>query len=888
MKRAWLRVRSVWRALRRPAQLDAAMQEEMRFHVDMEAERLVREHGLDALEASRRAHAAFGGLQKYRQEGRYVWGLQWIDRVSLDTRLGVRMLLKHRGLTLVGSFAMTAAIGLGATFFELLSQTRNPALPFPDGDRVVAVQYGTATPGSPERRVLRDFVAWREEVASLDELGAFRTVQLNLVSGRGLAEPVHVAEITAAGFTIPRTPPLLGRYLLPSDERPGAAPVVVIGYDAWHGRFGGSPDVVGRTITLGGTPTTVVGVMPEGFKFPVDHQFWSPLRLDASTQEGLEGLELSVFGRLARGVSMEAAQAELNIIGQHTAAARPEHDGQLRLRVFPYTHESLGITDPARAWALRLAQILVGALTFVVAVNLAILVYARTVTRLGEIAVRTALGASRSRILAQLFVEALALSTIGAAIGLILADVALERLQWMIVTNGSSPFWIHLDLSLGTIVYALGLAVLAAAVMGVLPGIKATGIHPTVNLRELNGRTGARLGPVWTTLVVTQVAVAVAVLPMAVYMAGNVVRMELSGAGFDADAFVIATMAMSDEVAAVDADRVATRQLDLMARLRAEPQVSAVTFSSSVPGIAPSRSLQFEGGRTMAAAETHEVNTVDVALDMFDVFEAEMLAGHTFNAADFGAANAVVVNRSFVRDLLHDRDALGIRFHYVGRRRMGAEAMPKSYQIVGVVRDFPTFPPSPLSDLVPTVYHPAAPGDVHPLVVSVRFGGSVPAGFVGRFRAIGAEVDPALQLRRVMPLADLYRVLRSLWRYVAWGMGMATMSVLLLSSAGIYAMMSFTVTQRTHEIAIRSALGAAPHRLVLNVFARAALQIGLGLVAGSLLSSAILIGLDVNIARLTALVLTVAAVMLTVGLLATLGPARRGLRVQPSDALKTN
>ena len=147
-----------------------------------------------------------------------------------------------------------------------------------------------------------------------------------------------------------------------------------------------------------------------------------------------------MFGRLAPGVSMEAAQAELNTIGQHTAAARPEHDGQLRLRVFPYTHESLGITDPARAWALRLAQILAGALTFVVAVNLAILVYARTVTRLGEIAVRTALGASRRRILWQLFVEALALSAIGAAIGLILADVALERLHSLIVTNGSSPF----------------------------------------------------------------------------------------------------------------------------------------------------------------------------------------------------------------------------------------------------------------------------------------------------------------------------------------------------------------------------------------------------------------------------------------------------------------
>ena len=226
--------------------------------------------------------------------------------MSLDARLGVRMLVKHRGLTLVGGFAMAVAIAIGATFFEVMTELLNPALPLEDGERMVALHYATATPGSPERRVLHDFVAWREELVSVEQLGAFRTVQHNLVSGNAPPEPIRVAEITASGFAVARTPPLLGRYLLPADERANASPVVVIGHQAWQSRFGGDPQIVGRTINLGGVPHTVVGVMPDGFRFPLDHQFWIPFRANPLDYERLRGPELYLFGRLARGVTMRA------------------------------------------------------------------------------------------------------------------------------------------------------------------------------------------------------------------------------------------------------------------------------------------------------------------------------------------------------------------------------------------------------------------------------------------------------------------------------------------------------------------------------------------------------------------------------------------------------
>ena len=180
----------------------------MRFHVEMEAERLVREQVLDPQEARRQAHVRFGGLEKYKEQGRDTRGLQWVDAVSLDARLGVRMLVKHRWLTLVGGFAMAVAIAIGATFFEVMTEVLNPALPLEDGERVVALQYATPIPGSPERRVLHDFVAWREELKSIEQLAAFRTAQHNLVSGNAPPEPITVAEITASGFAVARTPPL--------------------------------------------------------------------------------------------------------------------------------------------------------------------------------------------------------------------------------------------------------------------------------------------------------------------------------------------------------------------------------------------------------------------------------------------------------------------------------------------------------------------------------------------------------------------------------------------------------------------------------------------------------------------------------------------------------
>ncbi len=864
------RLRARWRGLVRPSALDADMDEEIRLHIEMQAERLMRERQLDPAEARRQAHVAFGGVEKWKEEGRDTRGRRWLDHLALDTRLGLRMLVKHRSLTLIGAFAMTVAVAIGATAFEVIAEALTPALPFPRGERVMSIEFATERVSVPEQARLHDFLDWRAQVTSLELMSAFRTVQRNLATAGSYPEPARIAEITGAAFAIAQTPPHLGRFVLPDDERLGAPPVLLIGYEEWQRRFGGDPSIVGSMVTLNTIPHTVIGVMPPRFAFPFRHQYWVALQEEAAPIRR-QGERLIVFGRLAPGATRESAEGELVAMHQHLQSQYPDLYAKLRPAVMPYTLERMDIDRPIFVWGFRIVQFLLSGLLVIVAINLAVLFYARTLARLPEIAVRSALGASRTRILAQLFLEAFLLSILSAIAGLYVASLALQWLRAIITSVENVPFWLTFDLSAPTIGYALVLAALAAAIVGVLPGLKVTGARLDANLRALGGGPRLRLGWLWTLLIITQVASASAILPAAIYVIAEVVRMETSGPGFAANAFVVA--------------RVERRQAELMRRLEAEPGVRAVTFSSSIPGFEGSRVIAFDDAQAQQADTDKEVNVMDVDLAMFDVYDARILAGRGFASVDLGTT-AVIVNQSFVRELFDGRSALGQRFSFA--RGPADTAALESFEIVGVVSDFPAFPNRPGSDGVPGVYFPAAAAATAASTMSVRFRGDVPEDFVGRLRQIGADVDPAVPLRDVTLLTEFYARNRGLWRVISWALGSITVSVLLLSAAGIYALMSFTVAQRTREIGIRAALGGNQRRILGGIFGRVTRQLAIGAAVGSLFSAALL-----SITNLTArgsltLVLLVVSIIFIVGLIAAIGPARRSLRIQAMDALRAD
>jgi predicted permease len=832
-------------------------------------------------------------------------GISW-----LDVRLGLRMLVKHPALTLVGGLGMAVAIAIGAGFFALIDGYVLPPLPLDQGERVVGIHNWDAEANEPETRSLHDFAEWRGELRAVEDLGAFQTIRRNLIAPDGRAEPVHVAEMTASGFRVARVAPLLGRPLVDEDEQPGAPPVVVIGHDVWRTRFGGDSAVVGRTLRLGSTVHTIVGVMPEGFAFPMNFRLWTPLRVDPAPYARRRGPELFLFGRLARGATEAQARAELEALGRRAAAAHPATHAQLRPRLVPFTATWGDVSAGDSRWLLYLVQLLVSMLLVVVAVNVAILVYARTATRRGEIVVRSALGASRRRIVAQLFVEALVLSAAAAVVGLMLAAWGVGKmhaiLEGIVAQAGGLPFWIRGGLSTGTVLYAAGLAVLGAVIVGVVPGVQATGRRMQSSLRQLGGGTGMQLGRTWTLLIVAQVAFAVAVLPAALFSTWLLVREGYADPGFPAHEFLVARLEMDHDappVAGAEAHEAAfgarytDRMTELARRLAAEPGVAAVTFAFDIPGVEASGAVEVPGARTPPAGGTgHPVRFNGVDAGFFGAFGIPVLAGRPFGPGDPGpASTAVIVNRTFVQTVLGGGDALGRRVRHVGEDRWmeaagGAADSPPGrwHEIVGVVGDLPA-KAMDAGEAEPRMYHPATAAQVYPAMLSVRLRGMEPAAFSGRMRDVATALDPTLRPHPLTPLDQVYsQGEQAMMRFGAVAITLMTVSVLLLSAAGIYALMSFTVTRRRREIGIRSALGADPRRILRSIFSRAAGQLGAGLAVG-LAAAALLDGLaggELLAGKGAVLLPGVAVLMLTVGLLAALGPARRGLRIQPMEALR--
>jgi len=892
------------------------MNEEIAFHVEMEAERLVREEGLAPAEARRRAYVAFGGVEKHKEALRDGRGLGWLAGFSLDLKLGARMLIKYPGLTIVGVAGMSVAVAIGAVSFSAIYAVVDGSLPFADGDRIVAIQSRNVRTGEENRTHLNDLGTWREALSSVEELGAYRTIDRNVITRDGRSESMRVAEMSASGFRVAGVSPLMGRYLTADDERIGAPPVVVVGFDVWQTRLSGRADVVGQTLWLGATAHTIVGVMPKGFAFPINNRIWTPLRLAPTMFEPGHAPPIEVFGRLAAGASMADAQLQLNTIERRLAAADSATYGHVRARVVPYTRAFL--ESPEIPWVLHSVQVLISTLLLVIGTNVAVLVYARTASRAGEIAVRIALGASRGRVVAQLFAEALVLSALAAAVGLVIAQVALQDINAVLARMGGEqlPFWMHFTITPGVVAYVAGLAVLGAIIVGVVPAMKATGTRVHANLQEL-GSTGAavRLGRSWTVMIVAQVAAAVIGIPFAATAVRGirvavdprfatseflVARLFIEGG----DETVVATRTVAGKVAHLGAEprarpdddreltaRFANLRAELVRRLSASPGIVRVVASSSILG--DERQAGYEVDADPAAgpngAPTNRGFRVNgVEPDYFDAFDVPILLGRRFTAGDATASiKPVIVNQSFVDKYLSGVNPLGRRVRPSTSGRRGDERKPPWQTIVGVVADFPTLSDTSLG-LETRMFVPLDASEEQSLVLNVRVAGGDPARVTQSLRDATLAVSPSLRVVGVAPLVDRMNEAIAPTRIGLTALLLVVASVVILSAAGMYALMSVMVTRRRREIGIRVALGAGGARVIMSVLIRAVVQIGIGVAVGIAVLFLMIAGPRGG--RLTTgecvNLLTVVGLFTLVGLFAAIGPARRALRIQPTEALR--
>lgn len=862
--------------------------DELEFHFAMRVRDLTA-RGMSEKDARRQAEREFGDLARVRREleeigEKRVKRERRLDQMRfslLDFKVGLRMLARYPGLTVVGTAAIAVAIALGTLYFEGLNKWLDPRIPVPAGDRIVAIHNWDAEEMAGDPRLLHDFAIWRTQSRTIEHMGAARPFSRNLTTEDGRVEPVSGAEVTASAFRITGTAPLFGRTLTEIDEDPGEPPVAVIGEALWRSRFLGDTQILGKTVELGSGSATIVGVMPESFGFPATARIWVPLRADGSLLAPRTGPEVQLFGRLAPGVSREEAEAELAGIAAAQAANDPEAYRNLRPRVIGYGKLLLGGDALIIRNALYGVNVVFLMLLGVVAANVATLVFARTAMRSWEITVRNALGATRGRIISQLFIEALVLAALAAVLGLILARLALEFGLGLMAGTDTLPFWVNPGLSWRTVLYAALLTLFGAAIVGVLPALRITRTSLAAALRsESAGRSGLRFGGFWTAVIIIQVAFTVFMLPLA---AGGIYesnRFKQRAEGIGADRYITAVVGLDREDYAADPTAFETRtriSLDeLERRLAAEPGVEGVAFADRMP-VEDQMKYVIEVDTTFGAPSDglRRSTLVNVSSGFFDAFGTSIVSGRNFSPADFETRDAMIVNESFARDVFGGRNPIGQRVRIVAGE-FDSETGEDWYEVVGVVRDFGWQLPRPEEQAA--MYRPRLP--IPGAKMAVRVADA--RGFAQPLRRIAADVDPIIRLTEVQPLTNVGGgEARTNWALtaVAWVLSLV---VLLLSATGIHSLMAFTVARRTREIGVRVAIGAQPASIVTEIFSRALLQVGAGVLVGCGLATAVGIGSP----RQLVLVAAAAAVMLIVGLGACVVPLRRGLAINPAEALR--
>jgi putative ABC transport system permease protein len=845
----------------------------------------------------------------------------------LDLKLGGRMLVKYPGLTILGGLAMAFAICVGIVIFQVVGLFVHPTLPLPQGARLVEIQTIDVAANDEEEKVLHDFLQWQQSLRSLTDVGAWRDSSRNLVVAAGDARPVNVAEMSVSGFRVADGEPLMGRVLVEADEQPAAPLVAVIGYDVWRTRFGSDPNVLGRSVQLGNEYVTVVGVMREGFEFPVSHDVWLPLKTAVLDQKPRSGPAITVFALLAPGESIQTAQAELTTAGRRAATELPATHQHLEPRVRPYAMMAAP-SGPGDQPIMYSIYFFTAMLLILICGNVGLLLFARAASREADLVVRTALGASRGRIVAQMFAEALVLGSVAAIVGVTAAGFALRTwgVTFLETNMGRLPFWFDLSLSPRAFTVAIVLTVAAAAVAGIMPALKITRGMGHRLKQTTAGSGGLQFGGVWTVVIVAQVAATV-MFPAVVYVEHSLLRgVQDFDPGFANEQYLAVQIERDypiDGGANVDAAtlernaRLAATLEELRRKVAAQPGVAGVTFTEDLPTTNhPQKIIEMgydlDGGASASAGGSNaepplrEATVAAVDPSYFEVLDAPILAGRGFTTADAVPGTRVaIVDQGFVDQVLQGRNAVGqqVRFRYPGPgvRRWGPgnpddPAGPGDwYEVIGVVRELGVGAPTQPGRAA-GFYIPATPDLFDQIHMMVHVRGGDPMTLAPQVRDVAAAIDPSLRLVNVQRANEANNDI--LWVMGLWMRITVVLSsvAIVLSLAGIYAVLSFTVARRTRDIGVHVALGASRARVVLATFRRPLFQVALGIVVGTaiIFTGAVLFrntelpGSENDLTlQGMAMIIGYGFVMLGVCMLGCVVPTRRALNIEPTIALRT-
>jgi predicted permease len=778
------------------------------------------------------------------------------------------------------------ALGLGATLFmfTVVKGYMLAPLPYPQGDRIMFLSRTNSLQGVDGMGVpAREYLEWQQSQESFAALGAYYTNNVTLADGEG-AERVRGAFVTPSTFDVVQVEAHLGRTLLPRDGMPGAPWVIVLGYDVWQHRYAGDPAILGKTIRATGVPATVVGVMPDGFQFPSLEQVWIPLKLELSDFGGGANRYLDTVGRLRPDVTLNQARAEFAILSTTIGETYPESRG-FTATIEPFQHAY--VTPATRTVILAMA----GGVLFLLLIacsNVANLLLARTTSRQRDVALRTALGAGRGHIVADVLVESLLLVIGGSIIGYFLADLALELTRRAYVAaDVYQPFWVVLEIDNTALLMAAATALASALVAGLIPALRA--VRTDVN-EYLKGGTSCGGGTEPRSafaLVAGQIALSCILLLCAGLMIRTVQSLEERPLGISNRNLLTGSI---DLPFTRYPDKASWYRFydELAARLRAEPNIVDATVASSYPGL-NSWSATYRTRTTDVAADrplpmAQYVSAMDNYADMLGM---KLIRGRWFDERDHPESELVtIVDNRFASQVLGPEDPIGKQIAFAPGRP--AEPPSEWRTIIGVTE-------STFMGRIDSVDRPAilVPLRQEPYVfmkVAIHAIGN-PLLLAATLRDTVSAIDPEVAVFWIRTYDNWVWAGNFESRSVSIVFSVFGVVALLLAGAGIYGVLSYSVVQRTREIGLRRALGAANGRVLTLVLGQGLRQlvigIGVGLILGVIFAR-LLAGWLYGVTPLDpATLATIVPILTIVALLASLLPALRAIRMSPTDALRS-
>ena len=877
----WRRYLRFWRA-----DLRADVDDELAFHLEMRR-RDLQERGLSDDAARAEAARRFGDVASVRdrcitideRRFRRATRAEMMGHMWSDLRFAARGLRKAPGFAAMAIACIALCVGVTTTIFSAVNAVLIRPLPYNDADRLVAVYSQNIERGYRETISYLDYVSYRDDNHTLSGLGIWTWVTKTISQGE--TERVLGASVSANLFPILGIRPLLGRNFLPEEERKGRDDVVLISYGLWRRRFGGDTSVVGKMISMDGRPHLLAGVMPPNFNFPDRGNFWMPFAFDGPVREGRGDRGYNgAIGRLKPGVTFEQALADFAALSTRLAHDFPNESTGWSAELRTMRDDLTG--DLRRPLLVFLAA--VGLVLLIGCANVANLMLARGTSRYREMAVRTALGAERGRLIRQLLTESMLIAVVGGAIGALFGVWAVRLFRFAFPNE--VPFYFSFAADPRALAFAAGVTMLTGILFGAMPALRATQVDINSALRDggRSGASGARTR-IRGALVIGEVAISLVLMVGAMLLIRSYQAYTNTNLGFNESGVITARVRLPEFRYDEHSKRTAFFE-QLEARLRSLPGVTVVGSSDGIPfsGWDVQTELNVFGRPRPLPNQEIVTHFQFVYPDFFKAMEIPVVRGRMLTELDRDSlAPTAVINQTFAERAFPGEDPIGKRVN------LGGVSSDRSWiTIVGVVRDFRHYRlPQPMGPAIYSHYATVA-GRSQTLVV--RTAAADPYTLVPMMRAAVRELDPQIALFDVKTLSDV--VSQSLWRPRLQGqvLGIFAALALLLATVGIYGVISYTVAQRTREIGVRVALGAQRRNvmaLVLGQGVRLALAgIVLGL-AGAFALTRTLSSLLYVVSATDALTYaTVPLILAGIAVVATYLPALRATRVDPLTAIR--